>query len=48
MKNVRSNQPYILMNFCAEFSKAQVSPVCIVNLIDIKQAAAQDRKLIIS
>ena len=26
MKNVRSNQPCISMNFCTEFSKAQVLP----------------------
>ena len=26
MKNVRSSQPYISLNFCTEFSKAQVSP----------------------
>ena len=26
MKNVRSSQPCISMNFCTEFSKAQVLP----------------------
>ena len=31
MKNVRSSQPCILMNFYTEFIKEQVFPVCIVN-----------------
>ena len=30
MKNVRSGQPCISINFCTEFSKAQVFPVSIV------------------
>ena len=32
-KNLRSNKPCISMNFCTEFSKAQVFHVSIVNLI---------------
>ena len=35
MKNVRSSQPCILMNFCTEFSKAQVFP-CVSLSFDNK------------
>ena len=31
MKNVRSSQPFISMNFCTEFSKAGVFPGSTVN-----------------
>ena len=35
MKNFRSSQPCISMNFCTEFSKAQVFPVIIVNDMEL-------------
>ena len=35
MKNFRSSQPCISMNFCTEFSKAQVFPVSIVNDMEL-------------
>ena len=35
MKNVRSSQPCVWMNFCTEFSKAQIFPVSIVKRLSV-------------
>ena len=46
MKNVRGNQPCISINFCTEFSKAQVLPQIIVKNtyfeIHLRTAASQN------